>query len=259
MQLTHIRAMARKTILFITGFWLTALLAQGQHPAVSQNIQEEKAVLQTERELLQAFINGDGDALNHLLADNYRSYNGLSKHNIINDPHPMSNASFDTSSLKARLFGDSAEVTGVLLVKRPGRADMHWQVVDRLVKHATGWKSVTSQREMMPVWEGKFLTDSEMTLLTPLSCDQRSNLKSLNGDQSAMLKFTNAMAQPVIIRWLNYDGELDTTPNLINTILPGKSMVIMTFVTHPFVITDKTGNCLRIFQPNSKPSLAVIK
>lgn len=67
------------------------------------------------------------------------------------------------------------------------------------------------------------------------------------------------MAQPVIIRWINYDGELDTIPYLINTILQGKSMVIMTFVTHPFVVADKTGNCLRIFQPNSKPSLAVIK
>lgn len=44
MQLTHIRAVTRKTILFITGFWLTALLAQGQSPAISQNIKEEKAV-----------------------------------------------------------------------------------------------------------------------------------------------------------------------------------------------------------------------
>ena len=96
MQLTHIRAVARKTILFITGFWLTALLAQGQNPAISQNIKEEKAVLQTERELLQAFINGDGDALNRLLADNYRSSDGFSKHEIINDPNPMSNTSFDT-------------------------------------------------------------------------------------------------------------------------------------------------------------------
>ena len=136
---------------------------------------------------------------------------------------------------------------------------MHWQVVDRLVKNSTGWQSVITLKEMMPVWEGKLLTDSEMTALTPLSCDRRPDLKSLNSDQSAMLKFTNAMAKPVIIRWINYDGELDTTPYLINTILPGKSMVIMTFVTHLFMVTDKTGSCLRIFQPNPTPSLAVIK
>ncbi|MEJ7683196.1 MAG: hypothetical protein WKG06_36135 [Segetibacter sp.] len=98
-----------------------------------------------------------------------------------------------------------------------------------------------------------------MTLITPISCNQRSNLKSLNSEQLAMLKFTNSMAQPVILRWINYDGELDTTPNLVNTILPGKSMAIMTFVTHPFVVTDKAGNCLRMFKPNPEPSLAIIK
>ncbi len=112
---------------------------------------------------------------------------------------------------------------------------------------------------MMSIWKGKSYKDSEMTVISPLPCDQRLSLKSLNSDQPAMLKFTNAMVQPVIIRWLNYDGELDTHPYLINTILPGSSMVISTFVTHPFVVTDKAGNCLRIFKPNPEPSLAIIK
>lgn len=145
------------------------------------------------------------------------------------------------------------------MVKRPESADMYLQYVDRLVKHSSRWQAISTQEEIMSVWEGKFYKDSEMTQLTPLSCDQRSDLKSLNGYRSAMLKFTNAMSQPVIIRWLNYEGELDTSPHLVNTMLPGSSMVISTFVTHPFVVTDKAGNCLRIFKPNPEPSLAIIK
>lgn len=259
MQALYIKTVARKTILFITIFWITTSFAQGQSEAINRNTKDQKEVLQTERELLQAFIQGDRNTLNRLLADNYRMNDSLTKQEILKDLRPRPNTTLDTSSLKARLFGDSAEVSGILLVKMPGLPDMYHQVVDRLVKHTTAWQSVTTQREMMPVWEGKLLKDSKMTLLTPLLCNQRPHLYSLNTDQSAMMKFTNATAQPVIIRWINYDGELDTSRHLINTLLPGKSMVFMTFVTHPFVVTDKAGRCLRIFKPNQEPSLAVIK
>lgn len=98
-----------------------------------------------------------------------------------------------------------------------------------------------------------------MTKLIALSCSERSEMKSLNSDEPTIMKFTNTMSKPVIIRWINYDGLLDTEPFRINTIPAAGSITIATFVTHPFLVTDKAGNCLRIFKPNPKPSLAVIK
>jgi len=259
MQTLNFKTIAKKTFLFITGVWFIASFAQGQQQAVSRNTKDEKAVLQTERELLQAWIQGDTNTLNRMLASNYISYNSLTKQDVIKNAKPLSDMSFDSSQLKARLSGDSAEVTGVLLLKWRGGTDVYLQVVDQLVKYPAGWRSVSTHRETMPICESKFYKDTEMSLLTALSCNEQSRLKSLNADQSAMLKFTNSSTQTVIIRWLNYNGELDTHPYLINTILPGTSIVIMTFVTHPFVVTDKTGKCLGIFKPNPEPSLAIIK
>ncbi len=155
-------------------------------------------MLQTERELLQARIEGNKSSLNRLLADNYLSWDSLTKQDVIKNLKPMPNTSFDTSGLKAHLQGDSANVTGVLLRKITGFGDTYWQVVDKLIKHSGGWQSVSMQRKMLPIWEGKLFKDSEMTLLSPLSCDQRPRQKSLNSEQPAMLKFTNAMSQLVI-------------------------------------------------------------
>ncbi len=144
MELHYFKTITRKTILIITGVCIAASFVQGQHPNVTINTKEEKAVLQTERELLQAFIQGDTNTLNRLLEDSYRLNGSLTKQAILKEPKPMSNTSFDTSSLKARLFGDSAEVSGILLMKRPGATDIYLQVVDRLVKHPKSWQSIST-------------------------------------------------------------------------------------------------------------------
>ncbi|MEJ7683197.1 MAG: nuclear transport factor 2 family protein [Segetibacter sp.] len=130
---------------------ISVSFAQGQGQALRQNTKDEKAVWQTERELLQARIEGDKNSLNRLLAANYLSSDSLTKQDVIKDVKPMSNTSFDTSQLKVRLLGDSAEVTAVLLLKWRGGADVYSQVVDRLVKRPMGWQAVSSNKEMMPI------------------------------------------------------------------------------------------------------------
>lgn len=106
MQTLNFKTIAKKTFLFITGVWFIASFAQGQQQAVSRNTKDEKAVLQTERELFQAFIQGDTTTLNRLLADNYVSARGNTKQVILKNTKPIPDASFNASDLKARIFGD---------------------------------------------------------------------------------------------------------------------------------------------------------
>lgn len=142
MQTININTVARKTVLFIACFCLIASFAQGQLPSGSKNTNDEKAVLQTERELLRARIEGDSVTLNCLLATNYLSSDSLIKQDVITNIKPMLNTSFDTSSLKAHLKGDSANVTSVLVRNLPPFGDTYWQVVENLVKHSGRWQSV---------------------------------------------------------------------------------------------------------------------
>jgi hypothetical protein len=67
-----------------------------------------------------------------------------------------------------------------------------------------------------------------------------------------LLKISNERSRAVRTLWIDYRGKRVRG----ETIRPGASTLISTFVTHPFVIADDAGNCIAVFQPVKGPGHA---
>lgn len=90
--------------------------------------------------------------------------------------------------------------------------------------------------------------------LAPVSCAKERSLKSIVGETPASIQFVNNSANQVLVYWLNYQGLRE----LYKSLAAGSSYVQATFLTHPWVVTDPSGTCIAIFEPQASPSLAVI-
>jgi hypothetical protein len=80
-----------------------------------------------------------------------------------------------------------------------------------------------------------------------LVCFVETGLKSVRGDQATSIVFQNDTATPVQVYWLDYQGK--RVP--YRTLDTGKQLDQKTYATHPWVITDLRGNCLKIVVPGS--------
>ena len=80
-------------------------------------------------------------------------------------------------------------------------------------------------------------------------CQGESQLRSLEFSIPTKMKFTNRSKSTKRIYWLNYDG----VRVLYNKLAPGRSYQQSTYVTHPWVITQKSGDCYAIYLPNRFP------
>jgi hypothetical protein len=87
-----------------------------------------------------------------------------------------------------------------------------------------------------------------------LSCDKESALSSQIGADPVSLTFTNRAEGPRKIYWLNYSGKRV----LYMTIDTGQSGSLETYPTHPWVITDSSGECVAIFLAGPNGSQAII-
>ncbi len=85
-----------------------------------------------------------------------------------------------------------------------------------------------------------------------LSCDSISRLSSSSGSK-IFLTFTNTHDGIVDLNWINHNSEelsygsidIDKTRNQI------------TYITHPWVIRNKRGDCLTVFNSTAKPNLVI--
>jgi len=240
--------------------------SQNKDTNTSQPSGKEQAVIQAERNMLNAYAQGDSKTLERLLADDLTdtSSNGsvATKQDILKSVKPNSNLTFDISRLKARVYGDAGVITGILAVKlKEGDKEMteYYQVTNTFIKRKNAWRIVASQQNLIPVWQARNLEDSELKPVMALDCGQESSLKSLNGDVATYIRFTNSTAQPVIVHWLNYEGKRDPSEDQKQTLKPGQSDARFTYLTHPFMVTAADGKCLGIYQPTREPSLVVVK
>lgn len=69
----------------------------------------------------------------------------------------------------------------------------------------------------------------------------------------AKLTFVNAKKSTRRIYWLSYAG----TRTLYGALTPGANAALLTFVTHPWVITDTSDKCIEVFQPVRGASSAI--
>ena len=77
------------------------------------------------------------------------------------------------------------------------------------------------------------------------SCKDRSKLRSQNSKTPIKLTFINRSGAMRGILWLDFDGQPKDYANLSDR----EQVTLDTFMTHPWMITDGPGNCLRIVCP----------
>ena len=74
--------------------------------------------------------------------------------------------------------------------------------------------------------------------LSSLPLSQSLELKSQNSDTPTNITFTNATCDPVLLYWIDFDGNRV----LYATIPAGESYVQNTYLTHPWVVTNALGD-----------------
>ena len=237
--------------------------SQNQSTTTSGPGSEEQAVMQLERAMANAYIQGDAKTLERILADELTNTldNGMvfTKQAVLQTLRPMAGATADVSGLKARVYDKAAVVTGVLVYSTTNGGADYLIVTDTFVKQQKGWQLIASQQRRVPVWMVRRLEDSELKRLVAQDCSHESSLRSVNSEVPTFIQFTNKTTQSVVVYWLNYEGERDPSEDQKETLKPGQSGVRSTYLTHPFLIADASGKCMGIYQPTREPSLAIIQ
>jgi hypothetical protein len=88
-----------------------------------------------------------------------------------------------------------------------------------------------------------------------LPCSDEPYLNSLESRQPVKMVFQNLQGSSTNFYWLDYQGHR----KLYRTIEAGRSFSIMTFVTHPWVVTDAADHCTEIVMPGPTTQTAVIQ
>jgi hypothetical protein len=82
-----------------------------------------------------------------------------------------------------------------------------------------------------------------------LSCDQEKILRSLGSMAATSITFVNRTAQTRLVYWLDFAGNRV----LYATLQSGRTVGLRTYITHPWVVTDATNNCIAIYMPTPNP------
>ena len=100
--------------------------------------------------------------------------------------------------------------------------------------------------------------DSEFVKVTPQSCETEPGMKSINADNSALLRFKNNTGGNITVHWINYSGQRDASADQVHHIAPGKYVDMQTFLTHPFIVIGTGGKCYGIYEATPGTSIAII-
>ncbi len=85
-------------------------------------------------------------------------------------------------------------------------------------------------------------------------CEAESVSISRTGKVTTEITFINQRSVPVKTYWLDYSGKR----KFYAQIQPGDKVVQQTYVTHPWVITDASNNCLGVYYPDGQPRIIEI-
>jgi Domain of unknown function (DUF4440) len=236
-------------------------LSQNRNANTRGPVNEEQALMQLEREIANAYVQGDAKTLERIFANELTSTSdyGLvsTKQDVLLNLRPMVGVNTDVSGLKARIYDKAAVVTGIVVFKAMNEQADYLRITDTFVKRQKGWQLIASQQRHVPEWNARGL--GELKPLVVQDCSQESSVKSLSFEVRTGIQFTNTTSQTVVVYWLNYQGERDPTEGQQMTLKAGQSGFRQTFLTHPFLVADASGKCLGIYQPTPEPALAVIR
>jgi len=78
---------------------------------------------------------------------------------------------------------------------------------------------------------------------------EEKGVKSLNSDLSTSIAFTNKSGKTIKVYWLDFEGNR----KLYQTLDDDESCEQQTYVSHPWVITDKNDDAWYVFYPDAQP------
>lgn len=119
--------------------------------------------------------------------------------------------------------------------------------VDRLV--------AAIDRLLVPPRPDTLSTTVEFTELQAMDCESAGSLRSTSGTTKSQIEITNQSSRPVEIFWLDYDGIAVS----YGTLQPQERQEIITYLTHPWLVSNERGTCLSVFLPRPTPGRAVIR
>jgi len=85
--------------------------------------------------------------------------------------------------------------------------------------------------------------EAAATAGSDLLCADEQNQRSIEGTTAATFTITNRTQQVLTVYWLDYEGQRQE----YFRIRPGEKRKQPTYLTHPWVVTDPTGKCIRLF------------
>lgn len=99
-------------------------------------------------------------------------------------------------------------------------------------------------------------TGTSGEVLKDTGCGREAQLRSLNANVATKVVVLNRTPGPVVLYWLDYRGKR----TFYAEIAPGRGREQPTFVTHPWLVTDKaSGRCLSLFEPLTGIVTAVVR
>ena len=84
----------------------------------------------------------------------------------------------------------------------------------------------------------------------PIDCKEERTLRSLGTTQSTSITVVNRGEQPVRLYWLDFDGKR----MLYATLTKNQAITQLTYLTHPWIVTDLKDECHAIYMPTPQKS-----
>jgi len=94
--------------------------------------------------------------------------------------------------------------------------------------------------------------------LSFVSCTQEGAVRTINSLEKAAVTFDNATAENLRLFWINGAGRRETLAFPEQLLPAGKALTFQTYLTHPWLVANTTGECIAIFLPKSGSGLVKI-
>ena len=155
---------------------------------------------------------------------------------------------FGDASPPVESAGGDAEKDAFNSAKELGTIEA-WEAF--ISNYPTGFRADLARAYMKTLGPSAPPSVSTLTSSSDASCKDRPNLRSQNSNSATKLTFINRSGGMRGILWLDFDGQPKEYANLHD----GEQIMLDTFMTHPWMVTDGPGNCLRIVLPQKGASV----
>ncbi|TDU80711.1 von Hippel-Lindau disease tumor suppressor protein [Prosthecobacter fusiformis] len=98
------------------------------------------------------------------------------------------------------------------------------------------------------------LTTCLPLMAAPAHPAEGKGIRSENGDIESLITFHNRSSESVKIYWLDYAGKRV----LYKTLQSQEALAQITFLTHPWLITDTDGNAWHLYYADAQPRIIEI-